>query len=93
MHKICEGHWSVAEIFLRHLKWTQDFGIKYSKVDDFKLIGYSDSDFNGDKETRVSTFGYTMSLGSTTASWISCKQLVPADLTTEVEYVVVAEAT
>ena len=27
-------------------------GLKYSKVDDFKLIGYSDSDFDGDKETE-----------------------------------------
>ena len=36
---------------LRYLKGTQDVGLKYSKVDDFKLIGYSDLDFYGDKET------------------------------------------
>eukprot|EP00253_Pinus_taeda_P034760 PITA_34760 len=64
MQKPCEGHWSAAKRVLRYLKGTQDFGIKYTQVDDFSLIGYSDSDFDGDKETRVSTSGYAMSLGS-----------------------------
>ena len=61
-------------------------------MDAFKLIGYSDSDFDGDKETRVSTFGYTMSLGSEAVSWRSRKQSVLADSTTEAEYVAAAEA-
>ena len=55
MHKPCEGHWSAAKRVLIYLKGTQDVGLKYSKVDDYKLIGYSDSDFDGDKETGVST--------------------------------------
>ena len=61
-------------------------------MDDFKLIGYSDSYFDGDKETGVSTSGYTMSLGSTTVSWISRKHSVPTDSTTEAEYVATAKA-
>jgi transposase InsO family protein len=65
MQKPCEGHWSAAKRVLKYLKGTQDFGLKYSKVDDFNLIGYSDSDFDGDKENGVSTSGYLMSLGST----------------------------
>eukprot|EP00253_Pinus_taeda_P033087 PITA_33087 len=63
MQKPCEGHWSAAKRVLRYLKETQDFGIKYTQVDNFKLIGYSDSDFDGDKENGVSTLGYAMSLG------------------------------
>ena len=47
-------------------------------MDDFKLIGYSDSDFDGDKEMGVSTSGYTMSLGLVAVSWRSHKQSVPA---------------
>ena len=74
MHKPCEGHWSAAKRVLRYLKGTQDIGLKYSKVDDFKLIGYSNLDFDGDKETGVLTFGYTMSLGSTAVSWRSHSQ-------------------
>ena len=62
-------------------------------MDDFKLIGYSDSDFDGDKETGVSTSRYTMSLGSVAVSWRSRKQSVPPDSTTEAKYVAAAEAT
>lgn len=93
MQKPCEGHWSAAKRVLRYLKGTQDLGIKYTQVDDFSLIGYSDSDFDGDKETGVSTSGYAMSLGSGAVSWRSRKQSVPADSTTKVEYVAAVEAT
>eukprot|EP00253_Pinus_taeda_P033584 PITA_33584 len=68
MQKPCEGHWSAAKIVLKYLKGTQDFGIKYAQVGDFSLIGYSDSNFDEDKETGVSTSGYAMSLGSGVAS-------------------------
>jgi hypothetical protein len=49
MQKPCEGHWSAAKRVLKYLKGTQDFGLKYSNVDDFNLIGYSNSKFDGDK--------------------------------------------
>jgi hypothetical protein len=75
------------------LKGTQDLGLRYSKLDDFNLIKYSDSDFDGDKENGISTLGYLISLGSTTVSWRSRKQSVPTDSTTKAEYVAVAEAT
>ena len=52
------------------MKETQDFALRYSKVDEFNLIGYFDSYFVGDKETRVSTLGYLMSLGLIVVSWI-----------------------
>ena len=41
MHKPCEGHWLATKRVLRYLKGTQDVGLMYSKVDKFKLIGYS----------------------------------------------------
>eukprot|EP00253_Pinus_taeda_P007113 PITA_07113 len=53
MQNPCEGHWSTAKRVLRYLKGNQDFGIKYTQEDDFSLIGYSDLDFDGDKETMV----------------------------------------
>ena len=64
MQKPCEGHWSTAKRVLKYLKGTQDIGLKYTQVDDFSLIGYSNLDFDREKETRVSTSGYVMSLGS-----------------------------
>jgi len=42
-------------------------------VGDFNFIGYSDSEFDGDKETRVSTSGYAMILGLGAVSWRSHK--------------------
>ncbi|XP_057867591.2 secreted RxLR effector protein 161-like [Cryptomeria japonica] len=93
MHKPCEGHWTASQRVLKYLKGTQTLDIKYSKVSDFHLIGYSDSDFDGDKEHGVSTSGYLMTLGSTTVTWRSKKQTVPTDSTTQAEYVVAAEAT
>lgn len=57
-----EGNWYIAKIILKYLKGTQDFGLKYSQVDDFSLIGYSTSNFDGGMENEVSTSGYIMSL-------------------------------
>lgn len=78
---------------LKYLKGTQPYGIKYSKVLDFHLIGYLDLDFDGDKEHGVFTLGYFMNLGSTSITWRSCKQYVPVDSTTEAKYVAIAQAT
>eukprot|EP00253_Pinus_taeda_P031669 PITA_31669 len=63
------------------------------EVDDFHLIGYSDSDFDGDKETGASTSGYAMSLRAGVVFWRSRKQSVLGDSRTEVEYVAAAETT
>ena len=93
MHHRCEGKWVVAKRVLKYLKGTQTYAIKYSKVLDFHPAGYSDSDFDGDKENGVSTFEYSMNLGSAAISGRSCKQSVPVDSTTEAEYVAAAQAT
>ena len=63
IQKACEGHWSAEKRVLNYLKGTQECGLKYTQVGNFSLIGYYDSDFDGDKETGVSTSGYTISLG------------------------------
>ena len=64
MQKPCEVQWFATKRVLRYLKGSQDFGLKYSKVDDLKLIVYSYSEFDGDKEMRFSTSSYLMSIGS-----------------------------
>ena len=62
-------------------------------MEDFKLIGYTDSNLSGDKDTIVSTCGYTMILGLKAISWRSLKWQVPSYLTIEEEYVAAVEAT
>jgi hypothetical protein len=88
VQKPCEGHWCVAKRVLSYFKGTQDFGLKYSNVDEFKLVGHTNSDFDGGKDNEVSTLGYPMSLGSTTISWGLHKQSITTDSSIEVEYVV-----
>jgi hypothetical protein len=93
IQKPCEGHWCVAKRVIKCLKGTQDFRLKYSKLDDFKLVGHTNSDFDGDLENGVSTSAYPMSLGSDVVSWISHKHLVPLDSTIEEKYVVTTKVT
>jgi hypothetical protein len=93
MQKPCEGNWCDSKRVLRYLKGTRDFQFKYSKVEDLKLAGYTNSYLDGDKENGVFTSICLMSLGSTTISWISHKQAILADSTTEAVYVVSTEAT
>lgn len=50
MKKPCKIHWSGVKRVLKYLKGTQDFLLKYTQVGNFSLIGYSDSDFDGDKK-------------------------------------------
>jgi hypothetical protein len=49
MKNPCEAHWPAVKKVIKYFKGIQYFRLKYSKVDDFNLIGYSNSDFVGDK--------------------------------------------
>jgi hypothetical protein len=62
---------SATKRFLKYLKGTQGVGLRYSKVDDFDLIGYFYSNFSGDNKNGLLTSRYLMSLGSKTVSWRS----------------------
>jgi hypothetical protein len=67
-------HLVVAKHVMRYLKGTLDFGLCYNGDQDFKLIGYTDSDWAGSVSDRKSTSGCCFSLGSTMTSWQSRKQ-------------------
>ncbi|KAE8735550.1 Beta-galactosidase 8 isoform 1 [Hibiscus syriacus] len=51
-------HFKAAKRILRYLKGTIDFGLFYSVSNDYKLVGYSDSDWGGDIDNRRSTTGF-----------------------------------
>jgi hypothetical protein len=53
MQKPCEGICFTAKRVLKYLKGAQDFGLKYSKVDEFNMIKYYDSEFVWDKENGI----------------------------------------
>ena len=73
------------------MKRTRDYILVY-QVDSLIPLGYTDSDFQSDKDSRKSTSGYVFTLGSGAISWRSIKQSCIADSTMEVEYVAALEA-
>ena len=59
---------------------------------DLKMLGYTDSDFQADKDSRKSTSGSVFTLNGGSVVWRSVKQSCIADSTMEAEYVAACEA-
>ena len=57
-------HLVAAKHVMRYLKGTVDYGLSYSGDHDFRLFGYSDSDWAKSVSDRKSTLGGCLSLGS-----------------------------
>ena len=55
-------------------------------------IGYTDSDFQSDIESRKSASRYVFTLGDGAVSWRSVKQSSIADSTMEAEYITASKA-
>ena len=69
-----------------------DLGLKFTYSDKFELLGYSDSDWAGCKDSRKSTSGFVFRVGNCTVSWSSKKQPVIALSSTEAEYIALCSA-
>jgi len=82
-----QSHWQAAKRILRYVKGTINEGILYSSSNNLELVGYTDSDWAGETETRKSTSGFAFYLGTGVFSWSSKKQQVVALSTTEAEYI------
>ncbi|XP_057808439.1 uncharacterized mitochondrial protein AtMg00810-like [Salvia miltiorrhiza] len=82
-----EPHMDAAKRILRYLKGTPDIGLWYPADENFKLSGYSVSDFAGCKIDRKSTSGTCQFLGDKLISWFSKKQTSVATSKTEAEHV------
>ena len=61
----------------------------YSTSENFKLIGYTDSDNESSIDDRKSTYGYTFHFGIGVVSWASKKQSIVTLSSAEAEYVAV----
>ncbi|XP_031265023.1 secreted RxLR effector protein 161-like [Pistacia vera] len=84
----CE-HWNALKWLLRYIKSTVHVGLNFCKRNSsLDLVGYVDSDFAGDRDSRKSTTTYHFTLGG------NCSQLQPlvALSTTEAEYVAITDA-
>jgi len=65
----------------------------YRRTNNFKVVGYSDSDYAGCIDSRKSTFGYIFMLAKGAISWKSAKESIIATSTIEAEFVARFEAT
>ena len=68
-----------------------DYMLVYSG-DDLKILGYTDSDFQRDRDSRKSTSGSVFTLGGGAVVWRSIKKYSIADSTMEAEYIAALEA-
>jgi hypothetical protein len=85
-----ESHLTVVKRIFRYLKGTTNLGLLYRKSLDYKLVGFCDADYAGDRIERKSTSGNCQFLGVNLISWASKRQATIAMSTTEAEYISVA---
>ena len=88
-----EAHLTAVKRIFRYLKGTIDLCIKYERLADNRLVGFSDADWAGDLTDRHSTTGNLFMMSGAAIDWISKKQPVVALSTTEAEYVALSAAT
>ncbi|KAK6143162.1 hypothetical protein DH2020_023510 [Rehmannia glutinosa] len=82
-----ENHMIATKRILRYLKGSQEVGLWYPKKGRFKLIGYSDSNYDGCRVDRKSKSCTCQMLGNRLVSWFSKKQNSIATSTAEAEYI------
>ena len=85
-------HWIGVKRVLRYLRGTSNYGLRFAACTVNELVGYSDSDWAGDVDTRRSTSGYSFFLGASLISWSSKRQPTVAKSSTEAEYVALSAA-
>ena len=84
-------HWIVVKHIFKYLWRTKDYMLVFQD-ESLVPIGYTDSDFQSDRESRRSTSGYVFTLGGGAISWRSVKQSRIAESTMEAEYIAASKA-
>ncbi|CAL9009705.1 unnamed protein product [Prunus brigantina] len=85
MHSPKTPHWLAVKRILRYLKSSYDCGIVY-KPGNLQVSAFSNADYAGDPDSRHSTGGYCVYVGSNLVSWSSKKQKTVSRSSTEAEY-------
>lgn len=87
LEKPKEIHWEAAKRILAYLAGTKELGVVYWSGGDETPVGFSDSDWAGDRADRKSVSGYVVMLKGGPIQWKSRKQKVVAKSTAEAEYI------
>ena len=85
-------HWTAVKIVLKYLRRTRDYMLVYG-AKDLILTGYTDSDFQTDKDFRKSMSGSVFTLNGGAIVWRSIKKGCIANSIMEAKYVTTCEAT
>ena len=81
-------HWKAVKHLFRYLKGTMDLKMTYKPTAAPELFQtYSDADFAGCEDSKKSTSGYVVKMGSGAVSWASRRQTIQTLSTTEAEYI------
>jgi hypothetical protein len=68
-----QEHWIVANLVLRYICGTINYGLRFIASSDIQLHRFKDSDRTGSAEDKMSTSGMCFSLGFAMISWSSRK--------------------
>jgi len=89
------GSWKAMIRAIKYVFDTEDYKLelKPNKLPIAELVGISDSEFAGDKDTRISVYGYTTYYCGAPVSWKSKSGRSVTLSSTEAEYYASSEAT
>ena len=92
MHAPRDCHYQLVKRILRYLCGTTHLGLRIHRDAGTELVAYSDADWAGCPDTRRSTSGYCVYLGSNLLTWSSKRQVTVSRSSVEAEYRAVANA-
>ena len=91
MHDPYEEHLEAVYRILKYLKMTPGKGLYFRKNEERSVEAFTDVDWVGLVDDRMSTSGYCTKVWGNTITWRSKKQTMVARSSAEAEYRVVAQ--
>jgi hypothetical protein len=87
------SHYQAAMRVLRYLKAAPGKGIFFPRSSEIRIMGFSDADWGGCPNTRLSITGYCFYLGDSLICWRAKKQATVSKSSSEAGYRALASAT
>ena len=81
------SHLNVVKKIIKYVGGTCDYGLFYSKESNLSLAGFSDFDWAGNADDKISTTGGYFYVGANLIAWMSKKQNLVSLSTAETEYI------